>query len=51
MAYPGEKENVEYQQYVIEKQSNGEEPLQKDEWRKTIKNSKAKGVVSALKQY
>lgn len=53
MALPGEKEHKEYMDYVIEMQSNGQEPLPKDEWRKTMKNSKAKGdgVVSALKQY
>jgi hypothetical protein len=34
VAYPGELEDVAYKDYVIEKQSNGEEALSKEEWRK-----------------
>lgn len=33
MAYPGELENVEYMNYKIEQESNGQPALSKDEWR------------------
>ena len=37
MAYPGEPENKEYMDYVVDVQSRGEAPLTKEEWRKLRK--------------
>lgn len=48
MAYPKEQEHDAYQQYVIEAQANGQEPLSKEEWRKQMKN---KELPTALTQY
>lgn len=56
MAYPGEKTNKEYQDYVIEAQSKGETPLTLEEWKKANKpsasNKKPQNpVMTALSKY
>lgn len=53
MAYPGEKEHVEYLDYVEDMVAKGEPHLSKDEWRRKIKNAenKRREVPSALKEY
>ena len=33
MAYPGELEDQEYKQYVIQQAEEGQPPLPKDQWR------------------
>lgn len=45
MAYPKEREHKEYMDYVIEQQSNGQQALSKEEWKK--KKMKAKEGESA----
>lgn len=42
MAYPGEPEDFEYKQYVIEEQSNGRTALSKEDWRKLKEEDEAK---------
>ena len=51
MSYPGENENKEYMDYVIEMQSNGNEPLPKEAWRKKKKEEASSGMTTALSNY
>jgi len=48
MAYPGEHEHKTYQDYVIEKQSQGEQPKSKDEWRKEQKGTQKTSSIKPL---
>lgn len=52
MAYPGEKRNKEYLDYVEEMSAKGETPLSMEEWAKKRKEEMAQGkMTTALSNY